>query len=292
MSVRLTRARRGAILALLAALLLANPLYVGLLVDEPRERSPTGYRAVAVDPANPSDQQTIVRSLGAEEILDVGELTEEGNYNPYGAEYRARDGARAVIQRAQSNGTAVTTREDVAFTLHRIAANRRYVAFGDDPVQYYRLSVDDAGDETVVSLREVNRSTVAWSVVYADTRLYSSLPEYQRDTFERVVDAGEYGYRPYNDEFHELTNTLVYRDGTHYLVQRGIHVDDFGPSTRGVVRALLTLFGMVTFLAAGVLTALAYREADSDDGDDDDGGDDDGGDDDEGDDDEDDDSES
>lgn len=257
-----TYARGAAVLGILAAVLLANPAYVGLFVDEPRERSPTGYHAVTVNPENRSDQQTIVQHLGSEEILDIDELSEEESYNPYGARYRAPDRAADVLRQARSDGAAATTRDDVAFTLQRLAANQKFVTFHDgDPAQYYRFSVNASGNETVVTLEEVSLSVVSWSVVYHDTRLYSSLPDYQQETMQKVIAAGDSAYRPYNDEFVELTDSLIYRNGTYYLFQTGVHVDDFGPSLQAVVSVVLSGLGILSLFVSVVFTTISFRRS-------------------------------
>ena len=256
-------ARRGAVLAIVAALLLANPLYVDLVVDEPRPRSPTGYTATAVDPTNASDQRTIVTLLGNGEILPVDELAGANEYSPYGPKYRAPGRAAALLRRAIENDTARTATDSAAFTLGRVAANYRYVAVGDrDSTRFYRLSVEATERETIVSAAEVNRSTVATFLVYRHARLYGALPGYQRDTVDRVIESGEDGYRPYNDEFHEVTDDLVVKDDTYYLFSASVHVDDFGPTAQTVVTLVLYLLGSASLAAAVFLTARSYRSRD------------------------------
>jgi predicted metallopeptidase len=66
-----TCARIAAVLGIFAAALLANPAYVGLAIEEPRERSPTGDTATAIDPANESDQRLVVRN-GTQYVFTEG----------------------------------------------------------------------------------------------------------------------------------------------------------------------------------------------------------------------------
>jgi hypothetical protein len=256
----MSRATRGALLAIVAALLLANPIYVGLFVDPPESRSPTGYAATAVDPANAADRGAILAALGDDEVLDVEELAGENEYSPYGDRYRAPRRAAELLRRAAEDGTSRTDDADAAFTLRRVGAGYRYAAVGDgDSARFFRFSVGARDGATVVTTREVNRSTVAEYVVYSDARLYSSLPGYQRETVEKVIAADEGGYRPYNDEFHEVTDDLLVRNGTYYVFSAAVHADDFGPSARTLVELLLSLLGIVSLVAAAVLTALSYR---------------------------------
>lgn len=260
MTTALTRARRGAALALVGALLLANPAYLGLVVDEPRSRSPTGYTATAIDPANTSDQQTLLRTVGNDEVLVVDHLTRETGGDPYGGEYRAPGAAADVLRRASTEGSATTTDADSTLTLRRLLANHRYVATGDrDARQYYRADLADDGDGGVtVTLAPVDRATVARHVLYRDVVRYSGLPPYQRETVDEVLAAPRGGYRPYNDQFGELTDDVLLKDGTYYVFETGIHADDFGPSTKGALALLLGVAGALAVLAGAALTGLSY----------------------------------
>lgn len=258
MASALRDARRGAVFGVLAALLLANPLYVGMLVDQPRSRSPTGYHAQAVDPANASDQQALLVHLGDEAVVDVEALANAREYNPYGHRYRAPAKAAALLREAR-NGSVRTTDEDVAFTLRRLGASRRFVSVPDgEDDHYFELDVGEANGSTVVGLDPVDRATVARHVFYANARLYGSLPGYQRDTVDDVV-AAEGSYRPYNDEFVHLTDDVVVRNGTAYLFTARVHVDDFGPSTQALVSAALSLLGVLSLLVALVATSRSLR---------------------------------
>lgn len=267
MGTPLTRARRGAVLALLAALLLANPLYVGLFVDEPESRSPTGYTAVAIDPGNAADQRTVVQAVGGDEVLQVDGLAEANEYSPYGDRYRAPGDAAAVLRRARSDGSARTADADAAFTLRRVLANHRFVAAtGGDARRYYRANLAETGNGVRVTLSPVNRSTVARSVLHGDATLYTSLPRYQRETVDAVLAADESGYRPYNDEFDELTDDVLVKGDTYYVFRAGIHVDDFGPTGRDLLSFGLYALGVLFALVAVVLAALSYRDGPGTDG--------------------------
>ena len=258
-----TNAYRGAVLGIVAALLLANPAYVGLVMNEPRERSPTGYTATAITPTNASDQRTVVNRLGEEEVLTIAQLEDANEYSPYGPRYEAPGRAADSLRTAVETGTARTTGDDVTFTLRRVGANYRYLrTHGDesDAARYHRFDVARVNGSTVVTTTRVNRSTVAQYLVYKDARLYTALPEYQRETVDEVIAADEYGYRPYNDEFHEITESVVVKDGTYYVFTVGVHVDDFGPSTKTVVSLLLAALGTLALVASIVFTLLATRE--------------------------------
>lgn len=260
----LTRARRGALLAILAAALLANPLYVGLIVDQPRERSPTGYAATAVDPSTPEGRERILDAVGDDDVLAVHELADANEYSPYGDEYRASGAAAEALRRARDadGDRARVDAEDAAFTLGRVAANHRFVWFGEDRPAYYRLDVtrtDDGG--AVVALARTNRSAVVEYLVRRDAVLYDSLPEYRRETVDAVIAADESGYRPYDDGFYELTDRIVVKDGTYYVFRAAVHVDDFGFGPQAAASALLTLVGLVALLGAVGLTAWSFRTA-------------------------------
>lgn len=250
----LRHARRGAVFAMLAAVLLANPLYIGLFVDEPRQRSPVGYTAVAVDPASPEDQETIIAQLGDEEILDIDRLR-----GAEGERYAAPTRAAEVLRQARDRGTTRTTGANVTFTLRRVEANHRYVVFPETG-RYYRFAVERRNNTTVVTTTPVNQSDVAQFLVHRDIRRYSSLPEYQRETVRKVIESDRAGYRPYNEEFTELTDALLRKDGTYYVFVQGIHVDDFGITTRDLLTAGLSALGVLSLLAGVLFTALAYRE--------------------------------
>ena len=271
----LTRARSGAVLALVGALLLANPLYVGLLVDEPRSRSPTGYVGVPVDPANASDQATVIQRVGGDDVLALDELASANEYSPYGDRYRAPAGAADVLRRARTDGSASTDDAEVAFTLRRVLASHRYVAVDDGEVpRYYRATVEESEASVAVTLTSVDRSTVARYVLQRDARLYSALPGYQRETVDAVLAHEGAGYRPYNDEFADLTDDVVVKDGTYYVFRAGVHADDFGPTGREVASLVLSALGALAFLIASVLTGLSFLGGDGDDaGEGDDGGD-------------------
>lgn len=261
-----SNARRGALFAIVAALLLANPLYVGPLVNDPEQRTriATGYTATAVDPTNASGQRTIITSLGDDEILEIEEFASVNEYSYYGDRYRAPTEASALLRRATENGTVRTGNGTVAFTLARIAADYRFLAIsGGESVRYFRFDVV-TGDGAVVTATPVNQSSVAWYIVYSDTRLYTSLPDYQRETIEKVIDANEYGYRPYNDGFVHLTDELVLKNDTYYVFSPAIHVDDFdvGAMVEAVLKLVLSLFGGLSLLAAVAFTTLSYRERD------------------------------
>lgn len=270
-------ARRGALLAVVAAVLLANPLYVGLVVDEPRERSPTGYTATAVDPGNATDQRLLLREVGGDDVLELEAFAGTNDYQPYGDAYRAPGEAAAVLRRAVDEGRTRADGDAVEFTLNRALASYRYVAVGgrpgaeDETARYYRVRAEVADGATVVTATEVDRRAVVRYVFHRDARLYASLPDYQKETVRNVVADDDYGYRPYNDEFVDLTGNVLVMDDAYYVFSTGVHADDFGPSTHGLVSGVLGLFGVLFLGAGAVLTVLSYRRSGGDGGDGEDG---------------------
>lgn len=260
MASPLDHARRGAVLAIIAAVLLSNPLYLGLFVEEPAPRSPTGYTASRVDPATPEGQETIIRAVGSDEILDIDHLAEVNRYSPHGSVYRGANGSAVALRRARENGTTRVENGTVAFTLGRLAASYEFVAFHDDgDVRFYRFTVERTDGTTVVSVTNATRSAVARYILHQDVVLFTSLPEYQRETVTEVIQADRNGYRPSNDEFVQLTDNVVLKGDTFYVFREGIHVDDFGPSTRDLASIVLYALGLLLLLAAVASVLLASR---------------------------------
>lgn len=250
--------RRGATLAIVAAILLANPLYVGLFVEQPRPRSPTGYAATAVDPSTEDGQDTLIQHLGSDEILEVEFLEESRDAEQYRAPLRAA----AVLRRARGNESVRVRDDAVALTLSRLGATSQFVTFHtDDPAAYYRFSVAQENDSVVVRLERATREAVARFIFHQDSIRYASLPGYQRETVDRVLAAGDSGYRPSNDEFVHLTDQVLLKGGTPYVFTERMHVDDFGVTARDLASGLLSALGFVLLLAAVIVTTLADRSA-------------------------------
>ena len=252
-----SNAYRGAVLGILAALLLVNPVYVGVVLDEPESKSPTGYTATEITPTDATDQRLLVTHLGDDEVVDVGQFADANEYAHYGDRYREPEEAAKRLRTAAEDGVVRADREDVRFTLERVGASYRYLRLGDgDATRYYRFAVDRAGDETVVTAEAVNRSTVAQHVLSRDSRLYSSLPGYQKETVDAVIAADDY-YRPTNDEFHEVARSVVVKDGRYYVFRASIHVDDFGFSTKSLVVLALRGLGVLSLFASVAFTLEA-----------------------------------
>lgn len=252
-----SNAYRGALLGILAALLLVNPTYVGVVVDDPESRTPTGYTATEITLTNATDQRALITELGDDEVLDAEQFADANEYSPYGDRYRAPAEAAERLRTAAADGTATTDAADVRFTLQRIGANYRYLRLGDgDATRYYRFDVTGESEQVVVAAEAVNRSTVARHVFYRDARQYSSLPGYQRETVDAVVTADDY-YRPTNDEFHEVTRSVVVRDGQPYVFEAAIHVDDFGPSAKSLVSLALSGLGVLALFVSVAFTLEA-----------------------------------
>ncbi len=254
-----SNAYRGALLGVLAALLLVNPAYVGLAVDDPEPRSSRGYTATEVDPTNVTDQRLLVRRFGDSAVLSVDEFADANEYSPYGPRYRTPRESAALLRTATEEGTTGTDSDRVAFTLERVGASHRFLRVGDDPAQYYRFDVTTEDERTLVTTEAVNRWTVARHVFHANARLYSSLPGYQRETVDAVVAAEDY-YRPTNDEFHEVTESVVVDGERYYVFSASVSVDDFGPSTRGLVSLVLSGLGALALLGSVAFTLEATRQ--------------------------------
>ncbi|MCG1004366.1 MULTISPECIES: hypothetical protein [Halobacterium] len=254
------RARRAAVLALLAAVLLVNPLYVPHLADDGDSRSANVYSTTAVDPADASGQATIIRALGDDGVVETTSLT--GEYAAQSDEYRASSPAAVVLERAIESGNASTNDTDTAFTLHRIAANHRYVVTDRDAAPpYYRIGVNATDNTTTVSATAVDRETVARHLVHRDAVLYTSLSDRQRDAFDATV-ADPQGHRPAETGLlDDLTGRVVVKDGTYYVLRHEGHVDSISLSPGGGLTFLLYGLGMFAFLAAFLLTVRSYWTA-------------------------------
>lgn len=261
-------ARRGAVLALVAVVLLSNPMYVPHLVDEAESQSGTSYGAFPVDPGNYSDQERIERAVGEDDVVDVEGLAGANEHAVYGDEYEAPRAAAAVLERAIETGNASTGDADAAFTLRRVAAVHEFALADADTRTYYRIDAEASGNATgsttaaTVTAERVTRDAVADYLVHRDAVLYTSLPGYQRDTLDEAVEAGDRGYLPQeNEQLWELTDDVVVRNDTYYVVEPVAAVDDFGPSPRRTASLLLSGLGALAALAAVVLTARSYWRA-------------------------------
>jgi hypothetical protein len=262
-------ARRGAVLALVAVVLLANPIYVPHLVDEDESQSGTSYGAFPVDPGNASDQRRIERAVGDDDVVDVAALADANEQAVYGDEYAAPEAAAAALERAIETGNASTSDADAAFTLRRVAAVHEFALADADARTYYRIDAGPAGNATgdeaaaaTVTAERASRGAVADFLVHRDAVLYASLPESQRAAVEEAIAAGDRGYLPEDSEaLWGLTDDIVVRDDTYYVVEPVAAVDDFGPSTRRLASLLLSGLGALAAVAALVLTARSYRTA-------------------------------
>lgn len=257
------RDRYAALLAVLAVVLVANPMYVGLGFSGGGEsRSPTAYTATPVDPTNESNHDLLVFAVGDDDVVDVDEFANANEYAPHGDEYRAPADAAAVLEDAVESGSAATSDADAAFTLRRVVAAHRYAAAGDDPRSYYRLDASTDGDAVTVTAANASRTELVDYLVHRDAVLYTGLPEHQRDAVDAAIDAGSLEYRPVQDDhLAALTDDVVVRDDAYYVVREAGHVDSFGPSMRDLVSLALTGLGWLAFLAAVVLLASSYVSA-------------------------------
>lgn len=247
-------ARRGAVLALLAVVLVANPLYVPHVTPEPSESgSGTVYDVHAVDPGNPDDHELVYRTVGEERVLAVPEFVE----NDY--DYDEPGPAAGVLYRALDDGSATATDPGVSRTLYNAVGGHQFVANGTGlDAAFYRVTLtaaDDGSEAVDVTAERVDRATVLRAVLYADAERYESLFDREQ---EIVDDAIEDGHGDGSD-LGDLTRGTLLRNDTAYVFEHMGHVDSFGFSTRGVVGLALSALSVPVFLAALAFTALAFR---------------------------------
>lgn len=246
-------ARRGAVLALLAVVLVANPLYVPHVTSDPPEADGGAvYEVHAVDPANSSDHETIYRTVGEERVLSVPEfVVNDHDYDEPGP-------AGSVLYRALDDGSATATDPGVSRTLYRAVGSHQFVANeSGGSAAFYRvtLTAADNGSAAVeVTAERVDRATVIRTVLYADAERYESLFDYEQETVSEAIASGHGSATDLGD----LTRGAVVRNDTAYVFEHAGHVDHFGFSTRGVVGLVLSALSVPVFLAALAFTALAY----------------------------------
>jgi len=247
-------ARRGAVLALLAVVLVANPLYVPHVTPDPPESDGgTQYRVHAVDPGNASDHEQIYGAVGDDRVLTVSEFaTSDYDYGEPGP-------AAAVLHEALDDGSATATDPVVARTLYRAVGDSEVVAneTGVDAA-FYRVSLTAAGedgDAVDVAAEPVGRETAMRTMLYADAELYESLFEPQQQVVDEAIEAGHGAATDFGD----LTRGAVVRNDTAYVFEHAGHVDSFRFATRGVLGLVLSALSVPVFLAALVLTALSFR---------------------------------
>ncbi|MGB9964477.1 hypothetical protein [Halobacterium hubeiense] len=254
-----TRARDAAVLALVAAVLLANPLYVPVLPADD-SRSANVYSATTVDPAQASDHATIVRAVGEDDVVELAALTDE--HAGHAGEYRRPVAAAVLLERAIEAGNATASDAETAFTLHRVTANYRYAVtdFGAGP-RYYHIKATASDGTTTVSAAAVDGETVAQHLIHRDAVRYSSLPERQRAAVDAVL-ADPDSHRPaHAGVFGDLTERVVAKDESYHVLEHEGHVDSIGGSPFGGPSVLLTGLGALAFLAALVLTVRSYSVA-------------------------------
>lgn len=246
-------ARRGAVLALLAVVLVANPLYVPHVTPDPPESDGgTQYEVHAVDPGNPDDDELVYRTVGEERVLSVPEFVE----NDY--DYDEPGPAASVLYRALDDGSATATDPAVSRTLYRAVGGHQFVAneTGLDAA-FYRVTLTAAANESDaidVTAERVDRATVLRAVLYADAERYESLFDREQAIVDDAIEDGHCDATDLGD----LTRGAVVRNDTAYVFEHAGHVDSFGFSTRGVVGFVLSALSVPVFLAALAFTALAF----------------------------------
>lgn len=256
MADAVSRARRATVLALVGGLLVANPLYLGFFVEEPRPRSPTGYTANVIDPTITPEAPLVIDRLGEDEVLDLSRLQDDSTLEPTGTTYEEGAAAASAIRAAVENGTTTTDQDAVAVTLNRLDAHFEFVATdsGGTPT-YHRFEVEKSDERTIVTAGNASKTAVARYIVSDDMRRYSALSPSQQAAVDKVLEAGDYGYRPYQDAgFDSIRDNVIVKDGTYYVFAERIHADDFIFSGRFLVGGILSVLGVVLMLIAVVVT--------------------------------------
>ncbi|WP_435096471.1 hypothetical protein [Halarchaeum sp. P4] len=240
----------GVALLLVAAVLAANPLYVGALTGP--ERVPTGYEATAMNATNPTDRTLLVNAYGRDVVLDADAVGHA--YTDY--DYRAPAATHDAIQRALRDGTATTTNASVAMDLRALDARYAYLE-GAEGGPYYAMTVTGNESATTLRLDERNGTRVARAVLDNETVAWSSLSAAQRATVDEILASDGY-YRPYRGEAVPETPLLVERNDTVYGVRATVSVD--GSPVFGTSVALWGCAALALLLGSGLGVGGWYLE--------------------------------
>lgn len=256
MADAVSRARRATVLALIGGLLVANPLYVGLFVDESRSRVPTGYTSQVVDPTITPEAAMVIDRLGHDEVLPVSWFGERPTMGPLDYRYEEAEAAADVLREAIENGQATTDSEAVGFTLSRLDAHFQFVSSHDgETPAYHRFEVASRNGTTVVTAAETTETAVARYIVHDDARRYPALSQSQQRAIDQILEADDYGYRPYQDAgFEEIHDAVIVKDGTYYVFAESVHVDDFNFGGPALIGGVLTLVGLLLMVVAAVVS--------------------------------------
>lgn len=247
-------ARRGAVLALLAVVLVANPLYVPHVTPDPSESDGGAvYEVHAVDPGNPDDRERIYRTVGDDGVLAVPEFVENDR------DYDEPGPAVSVLYRALDDGSATASDPGVSRTLYNAVGGHQFVAneTGLDAA-FYRVTLtaaDDGREAVDVTAERVDRATVLRTVLYADAERYEALFDHEQEVVDEAIASGHCTATDLGD----LTRGAVVRDDTAYVFEHAGHVDSFRFATRSVVGFVLSALSVPVFLVALAFTALSFR---------------------------------
>lgn len=248
-----THAQRGAILGILAALLLANPLYMSFLFADGSERSDMVYRAEEITLSNSTDRDILITRLGDEEVLEYQKF-ERLRYTS--SERFARPQRIAKLLRdARSGNTLSIDHPTVRSDFRYIKFNYRYVRFEED--QLYRLNITQSDSTTLLRLAQVDETTVATYLAVKDRLLYDGLSSRQQEVVDNIIHHGD-AYQPLEIEARPPTERLIWKDGTYYLIYGSD--DGFSINTLPfLVSVGLSVLGAVALLGAVGFTTLSFR---------------------------------
>ncbi|MBP1988351.1 hypothetical protein [Halolamina salifodinae] len=257
------RRRVALLLAVVGALCLPAPLYLGWAADAtaPPAQSSQIYAAEPVDLGTISDQKQFVDAHGSEVTFSAHQASER-----YSAgEYRSPNVTRAALKTAMREGSVTVDDAGARADLREIAADDEFVrdAYGDI-AGYYRLSVEENG--SLVRAENGSLDVVANATAEQAPR-YEELSAGEQRTIDRIIDnssGNDLGYRPLvNEPFVDQLPTPVWRGETLYSISVYGHVDDFGPGLGGFVAGIaVAAVGLVLLFLAAVVY-LSERRTDS-----------------------------
>ncbi|MFC5365757.1 hypothetical protein [Salinirubrum litoreum] len=256
----MTNRRKALALLFVGLLLVSLPVVVPAVVDvHPEPEYPGVVSADVVDPTDPDDQRTVIRSNGEGIVLDVSDLRNERESRPIPVD--APNETTETLRNATVRNVT-TNDETVAGDLRRIDTEYEFYTGGDER-RWYRLTVTETENGTAVFGRAVDGEDVTRHVIDERTVPASSLTAAERRTLDRVIDGGDGsydGYRPdADDPLLDDVPALVERDGTVYWVRTTVHIDDFGPSPAQLVLLLAGGVGVVLLLASVAVAVTDLR---------------------------------
>lgn len=239
-------------LLVLGAVCLANPLYLGPILDAttgPGQVSQI-YAGERVNPNTTAGQEQLARTYGGRLAFDADRLT----ISYLQDDYRAPNETYAVVTEAFANGSARVPNDAVRSDLRGLERNYSYL-HNDSGRSYYRYRLVNRSGETYLNATAVTDSELTDAVLDRYLLRYDEMNASRQATVDRIVeesDADGYGgYRPYtNESLARDLPAVVLKDGTYYDVRAIGHVDDFGP---GFLYFVLLMGAGVVFVVLGAL---------------------------------------